>query len=444
MRDLDVAVIGGGVAGLATAYRLRGQGRSPHVFEADSAVGGRMRSRRCEGYLIDEGAETIASSGYPSTWQLIRELGITAPEILPVRSMVALWRDGRAHAGVGHPLGGMSGAGLSVRGRLALMGAVAPLLARARRYDVDHPEATPLGAVTIAEFARGRPRELHDYLLQPAAGTGFGWRPERSTMAPLVATMIATRGIWRWRTYRDGMDTLARRLSHRVPVHVGRRAQEVRPEAGGVRVVFADGEVVSARSVVLAVPAPVALELHPGMPEDERAYASACTYVPMLRVTCLLDRPLEVPKAGRLSPQVYALLVPEREDPVLGGLTVEHLKAANRVPPGRGLISLLPATALTPELLGASDAEVVETLLARGETYLPGLRAACRASFVHRFRDGQPEATPEALGRRAEFVRRPARSVEYAGDWLYLRPSSEGAVRSAGIAVPRVVAASGG
>ena len=130
MRDVDVAVIGGGVAGLATAFRLRGLGRSPHVFEADAAVGGRMRSRRCDGYLVDEGAETIACSGYPSTWELIRELGLTGPEILPVRSMVALWRGGRAHAGVGHPLGGLTGAGLSVPGRLELMGAIAPLIAR--------------------------------------------------------------------------------------------------------------------------------------------------------------------------------------------------------------------------------------------------------------------------------------------------------------------------
>ncbi|MER5769518.1 NAD(P)/FAD-dependent oxidoreductase [Streptomyces sp. NPDC001985] len=436
--DLDVAVIGAGIAGLATAHRLTREGRSVQVFEASDAVGGRMRTLRRDGYILDLGTETLAASGYPSTWKLLDEVGVSPVDVLPVHSAVGVWRDGRAHPWVGHPLGGITGAGLSLRGRVHMTRMVGRLLREAGRYDVDRPEETPLGDTTVAEFADGYPAELHDYLLQPAVGTGFGWLPHRSAMGPLVSSMISTRGIFRWRTYRDGMDMLARTIAQQVPVHTSRPVAEVVPTGGGVRVVFADGGELTARQVVLAVPAPLAARLHPAMPADEAEYVRACQYAPMARVSCLLDRPLE-PRRGRLEPHVYALLIPQTEDDVLGGLTVEHNKAANRAPRGRGQITLLPAAARTAELLEEPDDAVVRTLLAHAERYVPGIRDACRDAVLHRFPYGSIEAGPAALRARPAFVRRPARAVEYAGDWLALRASSEGAVHSATRAAERVL-----
>jgi oxygen-dependent protoporphyrinogen oxidase len=103
-------------------------------------------------------------------------------------------------------------------------------------------------------------------------------------------------------------------------------------------------------------------------------------------------------------------------------------------------VSLLTSPRATRELIGATDTEVVDRVVEQGERYLPGLRRAIRAHFVHRFRHGLPEATPVALRLRADFLRRPLRTVDYAGDWLLLRPSSEGAIRSADLAAWRVMA----
>jgi oxygen-dependent protoporphyrinogen oxidase len=240
-------------------------------------------------------------------------------------------------------------------------------------------------------------------------------------------------------TYRDGMDSLARRLADRLPVHTAVRVETVEPDGAGARLHFADGRSLTARAAVLAVPAPVALRMHAALPADERPYLEACTYSTMIRVSCLLDRPLRPPRRpGR--PRVYALLVPGRDDAVLSGGTVEHDKASNRCPPGTGLVSLLLAPALAAQLIDASDEEITATALAAGEAYLPGVTAASRTVLVHRFRHAQPEATPAALAHRRAFLDRPARAIEYAGDWLNLRPQSEGAVRSADLAVPRVLA----
>ncbi|UNS95728.1 FAD-dependent oxidoreductase [Streptomyces tubbatahanensis] len=438
--DVDVAVVGAGIAGLTAAHRLRAAGRSPVVFEADGAVGGRMKAHRRDGWIVEEGTETLATRGYPATWRLIRDVGLDRPgQVLKVRSLSGVWRHGRAHAGTGHWVGALTGAGLSPAGRMALGALVASLLPSAGRFDTRRPGTSPLGTRTVSQFASGRRHELLDYVLQPAVSTGWGWDPERSCVAPLVATMIATRGLLGWRTYRDGMDALARRVAAGLDLRTGRTVTEVKDSPAGVRLDLAGGDVVTARATVLAVPSPLARTLFPDAPAGEREFLRAASYAPMIRVTCPVDRPLSAPQR-RGTPPVYALLVPDSEDGYVSGLTFEHLKAGNRAPAGRGLVSILTSPRATRELLDAPDHEIADAVLPRAERYAPGLRAALRTRpSVHRFRHAAPEATPEALRLQSGFLDRPVRAVEYAGDWVFQRPTSEAAVQSGELAAHRLL-----
>lgn len=438
--DIDVAVVGAGIAGLTTAYRLGEAGRAVRVFEVDDRVGGRMASRRHEGYVIDSGAETIAARGYEATWSLIRATGIEPQDVLPIDASFALWRRERAHARLGHPIGLLTGAGMSWRGRLSWLRFTASLLAAARQFDPDHPERTPAGNRTIAEYAARYHRDVLDLLLQPLSGHCFGWRPDSSAAGPLLDNLMAVGGAGaRWMTYRDGMDTLARELAARVDVTTNMKVVQVKPGPGAVRLDMAGGASISARRVVLAVPAPAALEAHADLPDDERPYLEASTYAPMLKVACLLDRPLDSGTRSRS----YVLSVPVIESQSVAGYVFDHLKASCRVPEGRGLVNVFASPWRSPDLLDAPDDEVVSVLCEQAERHVPGLRQATHTTFVHRYRHGLPRATPAAVRERPAFLCRPARRVEYAGDWVMLRPSSEGAVRSGELAARRVLAADG-
>ena len=432
--DLDVAVVGAGISGLAAAYALGRAGRSVQVFESASQVGGRMATHRWNGYVIDTGAEMLATYGYPATWRLIRTAGLSTVDIPRIRAGIAIWRDGRPHTGAGSPTALLTGAGLSWSGRLALLRFAAATAVRRRRFDLDRPEDSPLGAQTVADLATRYGTELGDYLFQPIVGGMYGWQPHRSAAAPFVATMAAVRGPSTWRTYRDGMDTLALHLAQRVPVSTGRTVREVVSGPNCARLVL-DGETLTARRVLLCVPAPVAVALHANAPEDERPYLNANGYAPMLRVSCPLDRPLAL--ATRRP--VHILAVPLVENGILAGLTIDQHRHPARVPHGRGLVTVLAAPPTTADLIGAPDDVVARCLLSEAEDYLPGLGAATLTTLVHRFPYGLPEASPAALALRASFLRRPVRTVEYAGDWLALRPSSEGAVRSAELATARLL-----
>lgn len=78
LESTKVAVVGGGLAGLMAALRLRQQGIKVTVFEARSQVGGRVLSntRFSNGRITEEGAELIGS--FHTTWlALARRYGLT-------------------------------------------------------------------------------------------------------------------------------------------------------------------------------------------------------------------------------------------------------------------------------------------------------------------------------------------------------------------------------
>ncbi|KAI3896954.1 hypothetical protein MKX03_026713 [Papaver bracteatum] len=58
----SVAVVGGGVSGLAAAYKLKSQGINVTVFEAEEKAGRKLRSVSRGGLTWDEGANTMTES----------------------------------------------------------------------------------------------------------------------------------------------------------------------------------------------------------------------------------------------------------------------------------------------------------------------------------------------------------------------------------------------
>ena len=434
MTDVDVAVVGAGMAGLTAAHELDRAGLDVRVFEAAPQVGGRMTSVRHDGWTIDTGAEQISPTGYRATWQLLRRLGVTAEQVPRIGSPLAVWRGGAVRSGVADPRGLISGAGLPPRARLDLLRFQAWAARQQRSFDGDRPESTPLGAATVAEFSRRYHPDLHDYLFQPVAGSFFGWDTARSSAAVLVSLLLSVGSAGSWRTYRDGMDTLARLLAADLDVRTGQPVREVVADGGAARLQVGDG-TVTARSVLLCVPAPVAAQLHQNPLRQESEFLDACTFAPALKVSCLLDAPLSPDPRTR----PYVLLTPKVEDRELSAIIVDHDKSSARVPSGRGLLTVMADAEAIPDLLDLPDDDVVERVTGAVARYLPDFPAVNRQNFVHRHRHGLPEATPAALRQRARFARRCVGPVDYAGDWVLLRPASEGAVRAGALAASRTL-----
>src|SRR5262245_63655767 len=62
--DADVIVLGAGLAGLACARRIAAAGLGPIVLEAGDRPGGRVRTDRVGGFLLDRGFQVLPTA-YP-------------------------------------------------------------------------------------------------------------------------------------------------------------------------------------------------------------------------------------------------------------------------------------------------------------------------------------------------------------------------------------------
>src|SRR5580693_9399940 len=79
LSERPVVIVGAGVAGLACAQDLVAAGIPVQVVEAADAVGGRMRTDRQGGFLLDRGFQ-VFNTAYP---QVQRRLGLRALRLRP-------------------------------------------------------------------------------------------------------------------------------------------------------------------------------------------------------------------------------------------------------------------------------------------------------------------------------------------------------------------------
>lgn len=71
----DVVIIGAGIAGLTAAYELSKDSVDFHVIETSDRVGGNIKTKKVDGFSIEEGPYTLTSSG-KDVLGLVSELGL--------------------------------------------------------------------------------------------------------------------------------------------------------------------------------------------------------------------------------------------------------------------------------------------------------------------------------------------------------------------------------
>lgn len=71
-----VAILGGGIAGLTAAHYLRKRQIDFELFEASDEVGGKIRSERTDGFLVEHGPNSLPSSS-PLLQQIVQDLDLS-------------------------------------------------------------------------------------------------------------------------------------------------------------------------------------------------------------------------------------------------------------------------------------------------------------------------------------------------------------------------------
>jgi oxygen-dependent protoporphyrinogen oxidase len=87
-----IAVVGGGIAGLAAAYELTRADVEVVVYEPDT-VGGKVRTSPFAGRLVDEAADAFLAR-VPWAVELCDELGLTSTLVSPAAGAAYVWSNG--------------------------------------------------------------------------------------------------------------------------------------------------------------------------------------------------------------------------------------------------------------------------------------------------------------------------------------------------------------
>jgi oxygen-dependent protoporphyrinogen oxidase len=169
----SVAVVGAGVSGLAAAYRLRSEGVAVTVFEAQSAVGGKIQSYSKDGLIWEKGPNTMVETE-PEVKSLIDELGLREKQQWPVmQNKRYVVRDGKAVPLPSNPLGLITTPLLSAQSKLKIF--LEPFLWKRKETSLIDSSSghNPSRDESVADFfTRHFGREVVDYLVDPfIAGT---------------------------------------------------------------------------------------------------------------------------------------------------------------------------------------------------------------------------------------------------------------------------------
>jgi protoporphyrinogen/coproporphyrinogen III oxidase len=256
-RDPEVVVIGGGIAGLGAAVRLKERGLEPLVLEADSRVGGRMTTDRVDGFVIDRGV-TLLGNGFGSMRALVKRLGLS-PLVCKGSFSVGI-QDASGCRGyrAGRFEDLLFDRGISWRARLAAIRFGIDLLHHHRA--LVHGRSTLSGSLDDEDartyFQRIGGGEVFDRIFLPGLNGPVGGAVDTSSRVILMQVLwnLLVRGQW---NLTDGVDRIPEAAGSQVKVLTGARALQVEKRDSGVQVeaeVHGKGQTLRARAAIFAIP----------------------------------------------------------------------------------------------------------------------------------------------------------------------------------------------
>ncbi|MBI3845520.1 MAG: protoporphyrinogen oxidase [Planctomycetes bacterium] len=420
-RPPRVVVIGGGISGLACAFRLRANGVDVEVLERDGTPGGVMRTRLEDGFLTEAGPNSFQSG--EEILSLVHDAGLDA-DLLRADSRLPryVYFGGRLHAAPMGP-GALFGTKLLSFG------------AKVRLFREPWVTKNPDGhEESIREFVTRRfGPAVHDVLIAPLVSGIYAGDTSRLSMQsvfPLMAELEAKhgsllRGFLRHgkarraeakaagRTipkkalcsFSNGLGVLPARLAERLggDLHLRSEVMALRSHPGGFAVDVREAGVertLDASRLVIATHAPRAGDLlctlGPSTPVPSECCAAAdvlrAIEMPPLASVCLAFRKADVGRALA----GFGFLVPRGSGVRMLGCIWSSSLFPGRAPDGWILVTCFVGGATDVAVRDLSDAQVVDSVRADLVRTL-AIAASPRVLAVNRYAAAIPQYT---LGHR--------------------------------------------
>lgn len=445
MSRSGVLVIGGGITGLSAAYELSRAGVPTTVLEASDRFGGKVRTERTDGFLVESGPDSFVSYR-PAAMELAAELGIGDALVRPLEPREVFIRAGGSFTPMPQEMGLILPRALKPFVTTPLL---SPLDKLRVGLDLLLPRTRLAGDVGVGPYLRRRlGRALVERLAGPLIGGVYGTPVDELSLLAVVpqlreaelrhrSLLLASLASRRGRPAGAGspfislaggtgqlVDGLvaALRTTPGVELRTAAAATSLERRDGWTDVRLVSGETLRPEAVVLTAPGPAAADLL------EPTAPAAATALRQIRhgTTALVTLAYRLDQFAR-PPVGHGFLVAAGEPLTIDACTISSNKWPDRAPDATVLLRAFIGSRsgrsldLSDEaLIAAAQRDVAATLGVRGEPLLVRLG---------RFTQAMPQYTVGHLSRVA--------SVEAA-----LAGASEIAVAGAtyrGVGVPDCV-----
>ena len=428
---LDVLVVGAGISGLTTAFRLVRGGMRVAVVEAAGRVGGAIETHTDGPWRFELGPNTVVES-HETVGRLIHDAGLEGEKVsaAPSAKRRYLYKDGRLVPLPGGPPGLLTTPLFPLGAKLRLL--KEPWIGRP-------PEGTE---ESIADFVRRRlGQPFLDYAVGPFVSGVYAGDPERLSVrwaVPKIWTLerdhgSLLRGVLARRkgpapggamiSFRDGLEALPRKLAQEIgDVRTGVAVRRIVLAAAGYRADTSAG-TLEAKRVVLAVPADGAARI---LDEVTAGASRLFEQIPYAAVAVLALgwRRADVghPLAG------FGFLAPRKEGLRSLGCLFPSELFPGRAPEDHVALAAFTGGRTDPEIVSWDEDRIATTLVdeLRGPLSLQGEPAW---TLVRRW----PRAIPQYEVGHGRFVER-AREIEHALPGLHLSGNFLG-----GVSVPNCI-----
>ena len=272
-RPTQVVIIGGGVSGLACARRLHAEKVSFTLLESSRRVGGRIKTDKKEGYLLDRGFQVLQTA-YPEARRVLDYRKLNLRTFAPG----AMIRIGGRFFTVADPLKRPRQLPSTLRAPIGTLGDRLRLAKLARRVTAGRLEGIFSGPEMDAKAflaAQGFSRTMIERFFVPFFG-GVCLDPKIRASSRVLQYVLRMFAAGDAALPAEGMEQIPRQLARDLPagsVRTGVRVKSV--EAG--RVHLADGEALAPKAVVIATEGPEAGRLL-GRPDPAESVAETCLY----------------------------------------------------------------------------------------------------------------------------------------------------------------------
>jgi len=298
-REVDVVVVGAGLAGLSAARALTSAGVSTAVVEARDRVGGRTLSRAVGKAVFDLGGQYVGA-GHERIRSLAREFGLrTAPTPFAGRKWLDLAGRRKSYAGAIPALPPLALVNLQL------------VLSRLEHLRKQVPAAAPWSAARAAEwdahtaeswwsrFTFGREAKA---MLRHITRMTFGAEADEMSLLSLLHYLSAGRGLDYMTAFEngsqqdyfvDGSQQIALRLAAALGERVIAKApvRRIAQDANGVAIASDAGDI-HARFAVVAIPPLLTcrIEYEPALPAARAALAQRFPMGAAIKCIVLYER----------------------------------------------------------------------------------------------------------------------------------------------------------